>query len=59
MKLKIKKAYLGQILTRKTDRYDSLTLDTNNVPVEDYEFYYNNGFKDVFTRVKLIKYKGI
>jgi hypothetical protein len=56
--LRVKKQYGGQIIRRKINNR-TITLDLTKTDELDYEFYYKNGFKDIFIKTKVIKYKGI
>ena len=56
MRLKLKDEYKGVIITL-THKDKKITLDTTSVKESDYEYYYKNGFKSMFTRI--IKFKGI
>lgn len=58
---KIKKEYKNQLVIKQT-KFGSISFDTS--VNRDYEFYYNNGFSEVFEEIEIIKpkplkYKGI
>lgn len=57
--LKIKKEYKGLTITRTHKVLGTLVMNTKLITDTEYQFYYDNGFKDVFTKGKIIKYKGI
>lgn len=57
--LKLKNQYKGLTITRSHKALGTITFDSNKVNESEYQFYYNNGFKDLFTKGKTIKYKGV
>lgn len=47
-KYDIKENYLNEVLDLTTRSY-SITFDIPNTVIEDWEYYYNNGFDFVFS----------
>lgn len=56
-RLKLKKQYEDVVVTKPHNKLGTLTFDAKKVNVFDYDFYYENGFKELFTRV--YHYKGV
>jgi len=52
--LKIKEKYLHCNIVFKGKE-----ISLEDIPSSSYQYYYDNGLKDLFEEIKVIKYKGV
>jgi hypothetical protein len=48
-----------QVITKSHPKLGFLCLNTQSITQDQYQFYYDNGFKEYFEEVKPVKYTGI